>query len=66
MWLGGNIGIYNQKNFGSDDIWTLEYELGFDVNEQLAFHLGVQRTRRVYDGGAEYGTFFLAGLNGWF
>jgi len=64
--LGGNIGLYNQKNFGSDGIWTLEYELNIDISSQLAFRFGVEFRRRVYDGNSEDGTFWLAGLNGWF
>jgi biofilm PGA synthesis protein PgaA len=64
--LGGNVGLMNQKDFGTDGIWTIEYELNFDVNKQLSFHFGVELSRRVYDGNSEDGTFWLAGLNGWF
>ena len=64
--LGGNVGLVNQKDFGTSGIWTLEYELNFDVNRQLSFHFGVELSRRVYDGNSEDGTFWLAGLNGWF
>ncbi len=64
--FGANAGIYDQKNFGSDHIWTLEYDLNWDINEQLAIRVGWQRSRRVYDGGPEYSTYWLFGFNGWF
>ena len=64
--LGGNVGLVNQKDSGTDGIWTLEYELNVDVNRQLAFYFGVELSRRVYLGNSEDGTFWRAGLNGWF
>lgn len=64
--LGGNLGVFNQKNFGSDAIWTIEYELSWDVNDQLALRAGVERSRRVYDGGPEDATFWHTGINGRF
>ncbi len=64
--LGGNVGFIQQKNFGSNGLWTLEYELNLDVNAQLSFRFGVKFMRRVYDGNPEDGLFWLAGLNGWF
>lgn len=64
--FGANFGLYDQKRFGSDSIWTLEYELNWDINEQLALRFGWERSRRVYDGGPEYASFWLFGFNGWF
>ena len=64
--LGANIGFNNQKDFGSDGIWTLEYELNLDINNQLAFRFGVEFSQRVYDGNPEDRLFWQAGLNGWF
>ena len=64
--LGGNVGLVNQKNFGTDPIWTLDYELNYAVNDQLRFYFGVELNGRVYDGESEDGTFFRAGVNGWF
>ena len=64
--LGGNIGVFNQKNFGSDGIWTIEYELSWDLNDQFVLRAGFERSRRVYDGGPEDATFWHAGFNGRF
>lgn len=64
--VGVNAGLYDQKRFGSDPIWTLDYELNWDINQQLAIRFGWERSRRVYDGGPEYATYWLFGLNGWF
>lgn len=51
-------GTYNQRNFGSDAIWTLAYELNWSINESLGVAVGAQRARRVYDGNPEYQTFY--------
>jgi hypothetical protein len=64
--FGANAGIYDQKQFGSDHVWTLDYDLNWDINEQLAMRVGWQRSRRVYDGGPEYATYWSFGFNGWF
>ena len=64
--LGGNIGAVNQKDFGTDLIWTLEYEFNYSVNRQLSLYFGAELNQRVYDGDEEDGTFWRAGLNGWF
>jgi biofilm PGA synthesis protein PgaA len=64
--FGANIGLYDQQRFGSDSIWTLDYDLNWDINQQFALRIGWERSRRVYDGGREYATFWLFGFNGWF
>lgn len=56
-------GLVNQKNFGSDPIWTLLYELTWDINESVELVGGASRGRRVYDGDDEDQTFFNARLN---
>ncbi len=64
--LHGQAGLYEQKSFGSDLVWSLDYELTWSASDALELRLGWQRARRVYDGGAEYQTFFLASMNGRF
>lgn len=58
------LGNYWQKSFGGGGTWSLEYEFDFRLNPAWAVSLGLQRSRNVYDGNPEYGTFFLASLEG--
>jgi biofilm PGA synthesis protein PgaA len=62
----GRAGFYEQKSFGSDLVWSLDYELTWSASDALELRLGWHRARRVYDGGAEYQTFYLAALHGRF
>lgn len=59
-------GTYDQKTYGGDLIWGIDYELSWSLNDALQLRGGWQRARRVYDGAPEYQTFFTAGLYGWF
>ena len=59
-------GTYDQKSYGSDLIWGIDYELTWALSDALQLRGGWQRARRVYDGAPEYQTFFTAGLYGWF
>jgi biofilm PGA synthesis protein PgaA len=61
--LIGNAGMYNQKNFGSDPIWTLAYQLSWSINESVDLNGGASRGRRYYDGGGEDQTFFNIQFN---
>ena len=56
-------GINNQKDFGSDGIWTLAYELNWSINESIDIVGGASKGRRYYDGSGEDQTFFNLGLN---
>ena len=56
-------GINNQKDFGSDGIWTLAYELNWSINESIDIVGGASEGRRFYDGEGEDQTFFNLGLN---
>jgi biofilm PGA synthesis protein PgaA len=56
-------GVYNQKSFGTDNIWTLAYQLDWSVNESIDLSVGVEESRRVYDGDSEDQTFFNARMN---
>jgi biofilm PGA synthesis protein PgaA len=56
-------GVYNQKSYGTDGIWTLAYQLDWSVNESIDLSAGVEESRRVYDGDSEDQTFFNARLN---
>lgn len=58
-----NYGQYTQKNFDTDWIGDLRYEHHWDLTDRLGFLYGASRTRRVYDGKAEYATRFHATLN---
>jgi len=62
--LRAQLGSYWQQSFGSDGTWALEYEFDMRLNSAWGLRLGLQRTRNVYDGNPEYGTFFLASLEG--
>ncbi len=57
--LSTRAGTYDQANYGSDLIWDLNYEINWDVTDALALRLGWNRARRMYDGAAEYQTFWL-------
>ncbi|TDJ42608.1 MAG: poly-beta-1,6 N-acetyl-D-glucosamine export porin PgaA [Gammaproteobacteria bacterium] len=61
--LSALAGINNQKNYGSDGIWTLAYELEWSINESVDLVGGASRGRRYYDGDPEDQTFFNLGLN---
>ncbi len=63
--LSADVGLYDQKGFGSDPTWTLDYELEWRLSERLALRGGLTLNRRVYDGGEEDGWFFRFGLEGW-
>ena len=64
--LNTRAGTYDQANYGSGLIWDLNYEINWDVTDALALRLGWNRARRMYDGAAEYQTFWLAALDGRF
>jgi biofilm PGA synthesis protein PgaA len=56
-------GVNNQKDFGTDGIWTLAYELDWSINESIDIGGGASRGRRYYDGNGEDQTFFNLRLN---
>jgi biofilm PGA synthesis protein PgaA len=64
--LSTRAGTYDQANYGSGLIWDLNYEINWDVTDALALRLGWNRARRMYDGAAEYQTYWLAALDGRF
>ena len=59
------VGMISLGN-SADLIWDLNYEINWDVTDALALRLGWNRARRMYDGAAEYQTFWLAALDGRF
>jgi biofilm PGA synthesis protein PgaA len=61
--LAALAGIYEQDGFGSDGIWTLAYELEWNINESVLVAVGASQGRRVYDGASEDQTFFNARLD---
>lgn len=61
--LAALAGIYEQDGYGSDGIWTLAYELEWNINESALVAAGASQARRVYDGASEDQTFFNARLD---
>ena len=59
-------GVYQQQSFDSGPIGYLQYLADFDVNEALTLRFGVRRSRNIYDGVSEYGTFYTLGIGGSF
>lgn len=59
-------GLYQQESFGTNPVGFLQYLADIEVNEGLNLRAGVRRARNVYDGTAEYGTFFTVGIGGSF
>lgn len=57
-------GNYYQESYGSNPIWSLEYEFGIRFNDSWSLSLGAQRGRHAYDGGMETSTTLLLGLEG--
>lgn len=62
--LHPQLGSYWQDGFGSGGTWALDYELEVHISRGWSVRAGVRRARNVYDGNREYGTFFLASLEG--
>lgn len=61
--LSFDVGTYDQSGFGSGGIWTLGYEVIWNLSDRHGLRAGWQRSRRIYDGGPEYGTFWLLGVD---
>jgi len=64
--LNAAFGVYQQQSFDSGPIGYLQYLADFDINEALTLRFGVRRSRNIYDGVSEYGTFFTLGIGGSF
>ncbi|MEM8768310.1 MAG: poly-beta-1,6 N-acetyl-D-glucosamine export porin PgaA [Pseudomonadota bacterium] len=62
--FSADVGVFDQKNFGSDPTWTLDYELEWRLSERLALLGGVQLNRRVYNANEEDAWFVRFGLDG--
>jgi biofilm PGA synthesis protein PgaA len=62
--LHPQVGTYNQDGFGGNSVWRLDYELELQLNRRWLVRLGAGRGRHAYDGGVEYSTTFLLGLEG--
>lgn len=62
--LHPQLGTYNQDGFGGNSVWRLDYELELQINRRWVVRLGAGRGRHAYDGGIEYSTTFLLGLEG--
>jgi biofilm PGA synthesis protein PgaA len=55
-------GRYNQAGFETEDVWRLGYRLRLDLKSSLQAELGAERSRMVYDGAPEYGTWLSFAL----
>ena len=62
--LHPQVGTYDQRGFGKESVWRLDYELELQLNRRWSVRLGAGRGRHAYDGGTEYSTTFLLGLEG--
>jgi len=59
-------GVYQQSSHGTHPIGSLAYLANVDINKGFSVNFGMQYGRRVYDGSAEYLTFFTFGVAGLF
>lgn len=57
-------GVYDQKSYGSDGTWDLEYELVWAPTAAWELRGGWHRARRTYDGNPEYHSFWMLGVRG--
>jgi biofilm PGA synthesis protein PgaA len=55
-------GRYNQAGFETDHVWRLGYRLRLDLRSSLHAEIGAERSRMVYDGAPEYGTWLSFAL----
>jgi biofilm PGA synthesis protein PgaA len=62
--LHPQFGSYYQDSYGSNPIWSLEYEFGMRFNDSWSLNLGARRGRHAYDGGMETSNTLLLGLEG--
>ena len=62
--LHPQVGSYYQDGYGSNPIWSLEYEFGMRFNDSWSLNLGARRGRHAYDGGMETSNTLLLGLEG--
>lgn len=62
--LHPQLGSYYQESYGSNPIWSLEYEFGMRFNDSWSLKLGARRGRQAYDGGMETSNTLLLGLEG--
>ena len=62
--LHPQVGSYYQESYGSNFLWSLDYEFGMRFNDSWFMRVGLQRARHAYDGGIEYSDTLLLGLEG--
>ena len=62
--LHPQVGSYYQESYGSNSLWSLDYEFGMRFNDSWSMRVGVQRARHAYDGSIEYSNTVLLGLEG--
>ncbi|MCJ7557176.1 MAG: poly-beta-1,6 N-acetyl-D-glucosamine export porin PgaA [Gammaproteobacteria bacterium] len=62
--LHPQVGSYSQESYGSNSLWSLDYEFGMRFNDSWSMRVGVQRARHAYDGSIEYSNTVLLGLEG--
>lgn len=60
--LSGMTGRYDQSGFKANDIWSFSYRFQADLSDRLNMNIGISRRSNVYDGGREYATFVLGGV----
>ncbi|PSU45312.1 poly-beta-1,6 N-acetyl-D-glucosamine export porin PgaA [Photobacterium frigidiphilum] len=61
--LKTGIGSYWQEDFGSDYNWDVSYAQKWIWQKQIDFSYGIGRSKGVYDGEGEYGTYLFANFN---
>ncbi|NKE71133.1 poly-beta-1,6 N-acetyl-D-glucosamine export porin PgaA [Nitrospiraceae bacterium HYJII51-Mn-bac16s-1-B09] len=61
--LGGTVGTYLQRGFGSNGTWGVFYEHEWNLNDRLYLLYGVGRFRPVYDGVSETSIRWYVTLN---
>lgn len=62
--LHPQVGNYYQESYGSNSLWSLDYEFGMRFSDSWSMRVGVQRARHAYDGSIEYSNTVLLGLEG--
>ena len=62
--LAANVGRKSEKSFSPGTTGAVQYELIASLSNRFDVRFSVERNRSIYDGEAEYGTFFFGGVTG--
>ena len=55
-------GRASTSRMASAAVWLADYEFRAQLNNAVSLNAGMRRSRMVYDGEAEYATFFMGGV----